>query len=62
MRAISVATKGWIGSMGIEVATRGIVSGVLVVAVIRRELLRFISGFTRTMQFVSKRTGEIDGS
>ena len=36
MRALSVATKGWIRSQGIEVATRGIISllGVVVPPVV----------------------------
>ena len=60
MRAISVATKGWIRSIGIEVATRGIISGAI--GVLRAEILSFVSKFTRSMRFTSKRTGVINGT
>ncbi len=52
MRAISVATKGWIGSAGIEVATRGIISGAI--GAVRREILRFTSKFVKSLSYVSK--------
>lgn len=54
----SVITRGY--DRFDRIITRGYGEGWL--GVLRREILRFISKFTRMMGFISKRTGEIDGS
>ena len=54
MNALSVATKGWIRSKGIETATRGIISAVGIAKIVRREILRFTSKFTKSLSYMSK--------
>jgi len=60
MRALSIATKGWIQSRGIEVATRGIVSR-LGAYIIEAEILRFTSTFTKLIDKISSFQREMDG-
>lgn len=43
-----------------RIITRGYGSGWL--GILRREILRFVSKFSKTLSFISKRTGEIDGT
>lgn len=43
-----------------RIITRGYGIGWL--GKVRAEILRFISSFAKTMRFISKRVGEIDGS
>ena len=62
MRAISVATKGWIHGRGIEVATKGIISAVGIAKIVRREILRFTSKFTKLIGLESKFDRAIDGT
>jgi hypothetical protein len=56
MNGMIVATKGWIQSKGIEVATRGIIS-TWKIRVIRVEILRYISRFARVLSSESSRRG-----
>ena len=53
MNGMIVATKGWIQSKGIEVATRGIIS-TWKIRSLRAEIQRFVSKFHRVIEIVSK--------